>query len=190
MNSSQLPLFTPSAFAPKGLEYWPEFISQAEEQDLIAHISELELKPFQFGLYQGKRRVVSFGRSYDFCRQLLKAASPFPSWIDTFISRIESPPQAEEGRIAQVLITEYQPGAAIGWHRDKKQFDLIFGLSLGADCPFRLRRRAGSGWERFTVTVEPRSLYLMSRDARALWEHSIPPISEPRHSITFRTLAE
>ena len=58
MNSSQLPLFTPSAFAPKGLEYWPEFISQAEEQDLIAHISELELKPFQFGLYQGKRRVV------------------------------------------------------------------------------------------------------------------------------------
>jgi alkylated DNA repair dioxygenase AlkB len=92
--------------------------------------------------------------------------------------------------VAQVLITEYQPGAAIGWHRDKKQFDLIFGLSLGASCPFRFRQRIGSGWERFTLTVDPRSLYLMSGEARSLWEHSIPPIPEPRYSITFRTLAE
>ena len=189
MNPSQLPLFTPSASAPKGLEYWPEFISRAEEQDLIARIGELELKAFQFGQYQGKRRVLSFGRSYDFSRQLLEAAPPFPSWIAHVISRIESQPRVQETRIAQVLITEYQPGAAIGWHRDKKQFDLIFGLSLGASCPFRLRRRVGSGWERFALTVDSRSLYLMTGDARSAWEHSIPPISEPRYSITFRTLA-
>jgi alkylated DNA repair dioxygenase AlkB len=87
-------------------------------------------------------------------------------------------------------MTEYRPGAAIGWHRDKKQFDLVFGLSLGATCPFRFRQRAGSGWERFTLTADPRSLYLMSGDARWLWEHSIPLISEPRYSITFRTLEE
>jgi len=190
MNSSQLPLFTPSALAPKGLEYWPEFISHAEEQDLIVRIGELELKPFQFGLYQGKRRVASFGRSYDFSRQLLEAAPPFPSWIGPVISRIEPLPQAAQSRIAQVLITEYQPGAAIGWHRDKRQFDMIFGLSLGASCPFRLRRRVGSGWERLTLTVDPRSLYLMSGDSRSVWEHSIPPISKPRYSITFRTFAE
>jgi alkylated DNA repair dioxygenase AlkB len=190
MNRSQLPLFTLSALAPKGLQYWPEFISPAEEQDLIARICELELKPFQFGLYQGKRRVLSFGRSYDFSRQRLEAAPPAPSWMDAIILRIESLPEAERGRIAQVLITEYQPGTAIGWHRDKKQFGGIFGLSLGASCPFRLRRRVGSGWERFTLTVDPRSLYLMSGDVRSLWEHSIPPMSEPRYSITFRTLAE
>ena len=190
MNPSQLPLFTPSALAPKGLQYWPEFISPAEEQYLIGRICELELKPFQFGPYQGKRRVLSFGRSYDFSRQRLEGAPSVPSWMDPVMLRIESLPEAEHGRIAQVLITEYQPGTAIGWHRDKKQFGRIFGLSFGASCPFRLRRRVGSGWERFTLTVDPRSLYLMSGDSRSLWEHSIPPISEPRHSITFRTLAE
>jgi alkylated DNA repair dioxygenase AlkB len=189
MNLSQLPLFTPSASAPKGFEYWAEFISPAEEQSLIGHITELELKPFQFGAYEGKRRVVSFGRAYDFSRQHLEVAPPAPSWINPFISRIESLRWAKQGEIAQVLVTEYQPGAAIGWHRDKKPFDLFFGLSLGASCPFRFRRKIGSRWERLTLTVEPRSLYLMSDDARSLWEHSIPAISEPRYSITFRTLA-
>ena len=190
MNLVQLSLFAPSALAPKGLEYWPEFISRAEEQSLIDRIAELQLKPFQFGAYEGKRRVVSFGRAYDFSRQRLEAAPAAPSWIGPFLSRIESLPQARQSQIAQVLVTEYQPGAAIGWHRDKKSFDLIFGLSLGASCPFRFRRKIGSRWERFTLTIEPRSLYLMSDDARSLWEHSIPPISELRHSITLRTLAE
>jgi hypothetical protein len=37
-----------------------------EEQSLIDRIAELQLKPFQFGAYEGKRRVVSFGRAYDF----------------------------------------------------------------------------------------------------------------------------
>jgi alkylated DNA repair dioxygenase AlkB len=186
MNPSQLPLFAPSALGPEGLQYWPEFIGAADEQYLIARIAEVDLKPFQFGPYQGKRRVASFGRS----RQVLEAAAPVPSWIAPLTARIESLPRARQGKVAQVLITEYQPGAAIGWHRDKKQFDLIFGLSLGASCPFRFRQRIGSGWERFTLTVDPRSLYLMSGEARSLWEHSIPPIPEPRYSITFRTLAE
>ena len=99
-------------------------------------------------------------------------------------------PEIMPAKIAQVLITEYQPGASIGWHRDKKAFGSIFGLSLGASCPFRFRKKIGSRWERFTLTVEPRSLYLMKDDARSGWEHSIPPISEPRYSMTFRTLAD
>jgi hypothetical protein len=53
MNPSQLPLFAPSALGPEGLQYWPEFISAADEQYLIARIAEVDLKPFQFGPYQG-----------------------------------------------------------------------------------------------------------------------------------------
>jgi alkylated DNA repair dioxygenase AlkB len=189
MNLSQLSLFAPSALAPEGLEYCPEFVTPTEERTLIAHLAQLELEPFQFGAYEGTRRVASFGHAYDFSRQRLEAAAAPPSWIGPYISRVERSRFAGNGKIAQVLITHYRPGAGIGWHRDKKPFDLIFGLSLGATCPLRFRRKIGSRWERFTLPVEPCSLYVISGEARSLWEHSIAPITEARYSITFRTLA-
>jgi alkylated DNA repair dioxygenase AlkB len=65
----------------------------------------------------------------------------------------------------------------------------VFGLSLAAACPFRFRRKSGKRWERFTLDVQPRSLYLMTGEARWLWEHSIPPVTALRYSVTFRTLA-
>ncbi|TKB79770.1 MAG: alpha-ketoglutarate-dependent dioxygenase AlkB, partial [Mesorhizobium sp.] len=52
----------------------------------------------------------------------------------------------------------------------------------------RLRRKNGTRWDRKTVTVEPRSAYLMTGAARNEWEHSIPPVAEHRYSITLRTL--
>ena len=55
-------------------------------------------------------------------------------------------------------------------------------------APFRLRRKNGAKWDRETITVAPRSAYLMTGPARHEWEHSIPPVSEHRYSITLRTL--
>ena len=78
----------------------------------------------------------------------------------------------------------------IGWHRDKRQFDRIFGLSLGSSCKFRFRRAAGEKWQRYTLETAPRSLYMMSGESRSVWEHSIPAVEAPRNSITFRTMVE
>jgi alkylated DNA repair dioxygenase AlkB len=39
------------------------------------------------------------------------------------------------------------------------------------------------------LEAQPRSLYLMTGEARQLWEHSIPSVEKPRYSITFRTMA-
>jgi alkylated DNA repair dioxygenase AlkB len=89
-----------------------------------------------------------------------------------------------------VLVTEYGPGAGIGWHRDKGVFGEIVGLSLLAPCVFRLRRAVGTRWERVNVVAEPRSAYLLSGAARTTWEHSIPAVDALRYSITFRTLRE
>ena len=88
----------------------------------------------------------------------------------------------------QVLINEYQPGAGIGWHRDKPHFEAVAGVSLLALCRFRLRRKSGTRWDRETILVESRSAYLMTGPARHEWEHSIPPLAEHRYSITLRTL--
>ena len=91
--------------------------------------------------------------------------------------------------LGQALVTQYPPGAAIGWHRDKAVFGDVLGVSLGAPCLFRLRRKAGASWQRASLRLEPRSAYLLLGPARTEWEHSIPPIAEGlRHSVTFRTL--
>jgi alkylated DNA repair dioxygenase AlkB len=49
-----------------------------------------------------------------------------------------------------------------------------------------LRRRVEDGFERASMTLEPRSAYLLSGPARSAWEHSIPPVDAHRYSITFR----
>jgi alkylated DNA repair dioxygenase AlkB len=95
--------------------------------------------------------------------------------------------EAEDFR--QILVSEYAPGAPIGWHRDKPQFEDVVGVSLLAPANFRLRQKTGTGWTRRSILLAPRSIYIMSDEVRHGWEHSIPEMTALRYSITFRTLA-
>jgi len=189
---SQLALFDDQAVGPAGLRYAPEFISAADEQELIAGIAALPLQPFQFGAFEGHRRVKSFGFRYDYTLQKLTPSEPIPDWLERTARAVERFGELPDGSVRQVLCTEYDVGVGIGWHRDKPHFDKVFGISLGSACRFRFRRRQGnkeSGkWERFALQAEPRSIYLMDGEARQDWEHSIPPVEERRYSITFRTM--
>jgi alkylated DNA repair dioxygenase AlkB len=188
--SAQLTLFAADTQGPQGLRYQPDFVSADEEGDLIGHLRDLPLAPFQFGAFEGKRRVVSFGFRYDFSVQKLEAAEEIPPWLLPVVHRVEQFGDLAKGAVRHVLCTEYDISAGIGWHRDKAQFDEVFGLSLGSACKFRFRRRSGAGWERYTLDAQPRSLYMMSGESRQVWEHSIPPVERPRYSITFRTMAD
>ncbi len=186
--TEQLSLFAGSSHGPEGLRYTPDFVSPETERELIGRIATLPLKPFQFGQYEGKRRVKSFGFGYDYTLQRLRETDPIPAWLDPVLRQVEA--FGGSGTLVrQVLCTEYDSGVGIGWHRDKPHFDRIFGLSLGSACKFRFRRPAGEKWERFTLDAEPRSLYLMWGASRQIWEHSIPAAEAPRYSITFRTMA-
>jgi alkylated DNA repair dioxygenase AlkB len=183
-----LKLFSPTLGGPSGLHYKENFISPEEEQGLVAHIRQLPLTPFQFGAYEGKRRVASFGWRYDYGERKLEKAQDLPNWLAPFIARIEAFAGLGSRPVRQVLCTEYDEGVGIGWHRDKPHFDEVFGLSLASACKFRFRRKAETSWERFTLSAEPRSLYVMTGEARNLWEHSIPAVEAQRYSITFRTM--
>jgi alkylated DNA repair dioxygenase AlkB len=187
--SEQLALFGEKSSAPEGLRYAADFVSPEDEQELIARIAALPLQPFQFGQFEGKRRVAWFGFQYDYPQRRLREADPIPQWLGPFLERVEAF-GGRPTRIGQVLCTEYDTGVGIGWHRDKPHFDRIFGLSLGSACKFRFRRPAGDKWERFTLNAEPRSIYQLSGAARQVWEHSIPAVEAPRYSITFRTMRD
>jgi alkylated DNA repair dioxygenase AlkB len=177
------------ASTPQGLRYWPQFVDEEEEHALIHSFHSLPLAPFQFGAFEGKRRVVSFGFRYDFSDQRLHEAAPIPEFIKPFAARAEEFAGLVPGVIRHVLFTEYETGAGIGWHRDKASFGVVLGISLGSACPFRFRRKQGQVWQRYTLEAAARSIYLMDGESRSTWEHSIAPVVEPRWSITFRTMA-
>jgi alkylated DNA repair dioxygenase AlkB len=186
--TENLSLFSPTLGGPSGLRYQPDFISPDEERELIAHIRKLPLAPSQFGAYEGHRQVASFGWRYDYGERKLKTADDIPDWILPLVPRIEAFAGSESGPIKQVLCTGYDKDVGIGWHRDKPHFENVFCLSLASACKFRLRRKAGARFERFTLTAEPRSLYMMAAEARNVWEHSISAVEAQRYSITFRTM--
>ena len=186
--SEQLALFDEARREPEGLRYAADFVSSAIEQELILGIQTLPLQPFQFGEFEGNRRIASFGFRYDYDLRRLTRAEPIPAWLAEIVANIETF-GGPATRIQQVLCTEYGVGVGIGWHRDKPHFDRVFGLSLGSACKFRFRRPAYTRWERFTLEARPRSIYMMSGPSREVWEHSIPAVEAQRYSVTFRTMA-
>lgn len=184
----QSSLFADQPALPDGFAYRPDLLTIEEEARLAFEIGRLPFKPFEFRQYRGLRRVVSFGWRYDFALERMREADPPPSFLLPVRARAAAFADLEPGDLAQVLLTEYAPGAGIGWHRDKAVFAQVVGVSLVSPCRFRFRRRQGRGWERAAFTVEPRSAYLLDGPARYDWEHSIPAGDALRYSLTFRRL--
>jgi alkylated DNA repair dioxygenase AlkB len=173
---------------PEGFHYWPELISEEQEEALLEAFSKLEFKPFEFRGYLGNRRVVSFGWRYDFNDSRLKPAAVIPAFLLPVRERAAKAAGIAPASIEHAMVTEYSPGAPIGWHRDRSIFDKVIGVSLASSCTFRFRRKNGQKWDRASIILEPRSAYLLTGPARTDWEHSIPPVAERRYSITFRTM--
>ena len=187
--TGQLTLLGESVTGPEGFDYRADFISREEEVALLEDIRRLPFKSFEFHGYVGKRRVVSFGWKYDFTRRRIEETRPVPEFLLPLRSLAGLFGGLDPMRLEQILVTEYDTGSGIGWHRDKPEFGDVVGVSLLGSCPFRFRRKMGDGWERFTKVLEPRSVYLMRGPSRIQWEHSIDAVPEPRYSITFRTLS-
>jgi len=178
-----------AANLPEGFRYKPELIGSADEAALLARVRELPFRDFEFHGYTGKRRVISFGWHYDFSGRQLRKADDIPDFLLALRPAAAEFAGMEPEELRHVLVTEYGPGAGIGWHRDKSVFGETVGVSLLSPCVLRLRRKADvKKWERASLTAEPRSAYLLSGPARDVWEHSIPAVDALRYSITFRNL--
>jgi alkylated DNA repair dioxygenase AlkB len=183
-----LDLFGASSF-PQGFVYEADVFTALEETVLVARLEDLPFEAFEFHGFLGKRRVVSFGWKYDFAAATLRQAAPVPDFLLSVRNRAAARVGRSSDVFQQVLVTEYGPGAGIGWHKDKAVFGEVIGVSLSASCTLRLRRRNGEKWQRISTELAPRSVYMFSGLVRSVWEHSIPPVSEARYSLTFRSLA-
>jgi alkylated DNA repair dioxygenase AlkB len=152
----------------------------------MAEFERLPLTPFQFHGYVGNRRTVSFGYGYDYNTETLTKAEPIPDFLMPLRDAAGRFSGIAPEAFVQALVTEYAPGAGIGWHRDRPVYQDIIALSFGAACTLRFRQRDGTSWARYSLDVDPRSAYLMRGPAREEWEHSIPAMNQLRYSVTFR----
>ena len=173
-----------------GLRYREEVLSAVEERALLKRLSALKLAPFRFQGWLGNRKTQSFGWRYDFEDASFTPAEPIPDWLGDAREKAADIANVQPQDFVHVLLARYDPGAGIGWHRDRDVFEKVVGFSLNTPATLRFRQRTPTGFKRANVEVAPRSAYLLSGEARHDWEHSISPGQDLRFSITFRTLSE
>ena len=190
MTATQPSLVALPGRLPESFHYSDGVLSHAQERTLIREFARLPFREFEFRGFLGKRRTVSFGWRYDFNVRELQQAEDIPTFLLDLRERAARFAGLSENQLQHVLVTEYSPGAAIGWHKDRPEFNDVIGVSLLAPCLFRLRRKAAKRWERASIELQPRSAYHLRGPAREDWQHSIPPVDKLRYSVTFRSLRE
>jgi alkylated DNA repair dioxygenase AlkB len=187
-------LFEVSAKVPDGFIYHQNFISEAEEQELIREIQKLHLTPFKYYQFIGRRRTASFGWQYEFETSEITKTPDVPAFLLPVRIRAGTLFSIDPDTLIQTSIIEYSTGSPIGWHRDIQHFGVVVGISLGATCRMRFRKynhtrsKSLNRDEILSIELQPRSIYLMSGASREIWQHSIPPVKELRYSIMLRTL--
>lgn len=181
-------LFADLQTLPDGFIYQPEFLSAAEQDELLDEIRPLEFHEVRMHGVVARRRVIQYGWKYAFDGARLSEGPPLPAFLLPVRQRAAGLASVPAEALSEALITEYQPGAPIGWHRDAAGFGIVVGISLLSPCRFRFRRGPERGSARVTLTLEPGSAYVLSGPSRTDWQHSIPEVDALRYSITFRTL--
>ena len=177
-----------SAVVPEGFRYQQNFLDAAEERELLARIGTLKFREVRMRGVAARRRVIQYGWKYSFESFRTAEGPPLPDFLLAIRDRAAGFAAVSPPALAEALLTEYSPGAPIGWHRDAPGFGIVVGISLLAPCRFRFRRGRTGAWETREIVLEPRSAYLLSGPARSEWQHSIPPVAELRYSMTFRTM--
>jgi alkylated DNA repair dioxygenase AlkB len=173
---------------PEGFVLRHDFLSDEEEAALLQLVRRISYGEVRMYGVVARRRVAQFGWHYSFDSFRLTAAPDLPAELCPVRERAALFAGIEPEAFAETLVTEYPPGASIGWHRDAPPFGIIAGVSLGAACRMRFQRGSGPDRVSAAVVLPPRSIYLLMGSARKDWQHTIPAVRELRYSITFRTL--
>lgn len=172
---------------PEGMRYRSQLITSAEEEILIARVSDLPFKEFEFHGFKGRRRTVSFGWQYEFSgRGRLRKANDIPAFFLPLRVAAAEFAEIEPASLQHVLVVEYGPGAGIGWHRDKPVFGEVVGVSLLAPCVLRFRRKLSNekdeGRVREVKTDDSERFEggkMLSMSATAKWKR-VNLLAEPR----------
>lgn len=145
-----------------GLAYLPDYVTQAEQASLVSSIDAAIWNT------SWSRRRQFYGKTYG---RGTSVEDPIPQWAQFLIGRTHHDGLTERP-FDQMLVNEYLAGQGIALHRDHEPFDrTVASLSLLSPCVMDFRH-VETG-RRESLLLEPRSLLVLSDDARYLWEHGI-----------------
>jgi alkylated DNA repair dioxygenase AlkB len=118
------PLELPRQDVPRipGLSYFADYITPAEERNLVAAI---DAQPWDTSW---DRRRQPYGVSYG---KEAGSRADIPPWGLELARRMHAQGLTER-QFDQMLINEYLPGQGIAWHRDYDPFDRTVVSSRGA----------------------------------------------------------
>lgn len=178
-----------------GLTYIPDFISELEQYDLLSTIDSCTW------LTDLKRRTQHYGYKYDYTKKSIDTSmslGPLPDWLEPLTSKLFNQGIFTQP-VEQVIVNEYLPGQGISKHTDCIPCfgDTIASLSLGSTCAMDLEHYQSG--KKGTIMLAPRSLLVLSGEARYDWMHAIPARKQDsfqnsilersrRISLTFRTI--
>lgn len=167
----QLGLFEPAPTLPEGLRYRSDVVSAADEAALVAGFADLPFGAFEFQGYRGNRRVVSYGWRYDFNSGELQQADDMPKLLQPLRAGAADFAGLDASELRQVLLTEYRPGAGIGWHRDRPVFRDVVGIS----------------WSRLAHSDSAAGTAMAGSAHRCSWHPGPPIFSQARRATTGST---
>jgi alkylated DNA repair dioxygenase AlkB len=174
---------------PAGLIYVEDFVTTAEESELVALFDSIEFEPVVMRGQAAKRTVRHFGLRYDYEAGELAPGDALPDELAQLRERAAALMERDPDDLVEVLVSRYPEGAGIGWHRDAPMFgSKVAGVSLAAPARMRFQRGVGGNREVAELQLAPRSAYVLAGAARWSWQHSIPATKALRYSVTFRTL--
>lgn len=149
-----------------GLIYIANFVSAEEEKALLEVIDK---GPWDHTL---SRRTQQYGFMYDYKtpEQKPEAARPIPEPFKAVIKKLETDGHFPE-EPDQVIVNEYEPGQGIAPHIDNINHfkERIYSISLGSATIMEFSRDG----QVIQVDLEPRSLVILTGDARYKWTHAI-----------------
>ena len=137
----------------EGFLYREDFVTPAEESGLLERIRSLDFHQMKMRGVVARRRVIHYGVKYSFDTFKATEGPPIPGFLLPLRERAAAFAGVPSEDLGEALLTEYSPGAPIGWHRDAHPFGIVIGISLLSACRFRFRRGNVRAWE--TVEVPP-----------------------------------
>ena len=165
---TQISLFaapTPKLPPIPGLSYHEEFIPAELERALAVHADAHAWD------MTWKRRVQQYGFSYGAGQR--ESLGPLPDLFTQVGSRL-----VERGIFTaapnQVIVNEYLPGQGIAAHTDYFPDVSRTVASLSLLSPI-VMDFIGPEEQKFSYLLEPRSLFVLTGPARAVWKHGIAP---------------
>ena len=182
---------------PKGLKIIEEFITPDEEIDLLKSFNWEEKTILK------NRQVRHFGKEFVYGSNMIaendSKIKPFPETWTTLIQRSINQ-EYQQRWPDQCTVNRYLPGQGIPPHVDNHNCcdDTILSLSLGSDVIMNFVRLDDPDRKTITINLPPRSLMIMSDEARYIYTHGIVPRNSDiinsnrnnQHILTLRNRGE